>query len=94
MMRDEGLERLLRRLDRHPPPDVPLEAVFERWQRRRRRGWALGGLGAAAALLLGVTLLSQNGEPPVHVELQMVDVPAADLADEARDDISPQEAGP
>jgi len=94
MMRDEGLERLLRRLDRHSPPDVPLESIFERWHRRRRKGWALGGLGAAAALLAGAILLSGNGEPPVHVELQMVDVPVDELADVAPDDVNPQEAGP
>ncbi|MHC4135870.1 MAG: hypothetical protein ACYTDU_11825 [Planctomycetota bacterium] len=94
MLRDEGLERLLRRLDRHPPPDVPLELIFERWERRRRKGWALGGLGAAAALLVGAILLSENGEPPVHVQLQMVDVPADELADEAPDGVNPQEAGP
>jgi hypothetical protein len=94
MMRDEGLERLLRRLDRQPPPDVPLEAIFERWARRRRRGWAISGLGAAAALLAGAVLLLGNGEPPVHVQLQMVDVPAAELADAAPDDANPQEAGP
>ena len=94
MLHDEGLDRLLRRLDRHPAPDVPLEFIFERWERRRRRGWALGGLGAAAALLAGAILLSGNGEPPVHVELQMVDVPADELAVEAPDDVNPQEAGP
>ncbi|MHC4973498.1 MAG: hypothetical protein ACYTG3_14315 [Planctomycetota bacterium] len=95
MLRDEGLERLLRRLNRHPPPEVPLEAIFERWERRRRKGWAISGLAAAAALLVGVILLSDAGEPPVPVQLQlqMVDVPADDLAD-TRDDIAPQEVGP
>ena len=94
MLGDDGLERLLRRLERRPPPDVPLESILERWQHHRRRGWALGGLGAAAALLVGAILLSGPREPPVHVQLQMVDVPAADLADEAPDGASPQEAGP
>ena len=94
MLGDDGLERLLRRLERQPPPDVPLESIFERWQRRRRKGWALGGLGVAAALVVGAVLLSGPREPPVHVQLQMVDVPAAELADEAPDGVSPQEAGP
>jgi len=94
MLRDDGLERLLRRLERQPPPDVPLESILERWQRHRRKGWALGGFGVAAALLAGAILLSGPREPPVHVHLQIVDVPAADLADEAPDGVSPQEAGP
>lgn len=96
MLRDEGLARLLRRLERHPPPEVSLEAIFERWERRRRKGWAITGLAAAAALLIGVLLAFHAGEPPVHVQLQlqMVDVAADDLIDAARDDINPQEAGP
>jgi hypothetical protein len=94
MLRDEGLVRMLRGVERHPPPDVPLEAIFERMQRQRRRGWALGGFGAAAALLAGAILLTGEAEPPVHVQLQIVDVPAADLADVRPDSASPQEAGP
>lgn len=94
MSRDEGLLRMLRRVERHPPPDVPLEGIFERMQRRRRRGWALGGLGVAAVLLIGALLVSGEREPPVHVHLQIVDVPAADLADMGPDSADPQEAGP
>ncbi len=96
MLRDEGLARLLGRLRRHPAPEVPLEAIFERWERRRRKGWAISGLAAAAALLVGALLLFDASEPPVQpqLELQMVDVPADDLLDAARDDVNPQEAGP
>ena len=73
---DAELKQLLRSLDRAEPPDLPLEEILERWAGRRRRGFAFGGLVAAAGILLAVALFrSDEAEAPVHLDLQVVDVP-------------------
>ncbi|MHC4549622.1 MAG: hypothetical protein ACYTEZ_12690 [Planctomycetota bacterium] len=88
----DGLERILRSLRRPRPPDIAIEAIFERWHRRRRLQLALGGLAAAAAVV-AVTLLrpAETEPPPVHLQLRVVDVPAEDLGGGEPEGVNPQE---
>ena len=90
---DGALERLLRSLGRAEPPEVPLEAILERWAARRRRGLALGGLVAAGLLLASALLLLSKPETdvPVHLQIRLVDVPADDGALDAGSREEPEE---
>jgi hypothetical protein len=80
---DRWSEELLDRLPRQEPPPIPLEAILERWRGARRRRALAGGLLLAAALLLGVLLQRPAVEPPVHLNLQIIEVAPADEAPEA-----------
>jgi hypothetical protein len=79
---EDGLERLLRGLARSRPPDLPLEAILERWQRSRRRTYVLGGLSVAAGLLALVLIRPVQPEEPVFLDLRVVDVSEEQAADE------------
>lgn len=69
---------MLGHLRRKSAPAVSMDAVLERWQRRRRRTWAAVGL-ASLALVLAFRLIprrpaAETGTPPVYLELHVVDV--------------------
>ena len=93
MVRDDDLQRLLRGLARTPPPDVALDAIFGRWQRRRRGKMVVGGIALAGALSACLLLFvpPRTEPPPVYLKLKLVQV-----FDEAEppDDESPEARGP
>jgi len=72
--RDEILARVLAGMPRVPPPEVPLEAILERWRRRRRRTVALGGLAIAAGVLALALFPRPRREAPIYLDLRVVDV--------------------
>ena len=81
---DRWLEEALGKVPRQEAPPVPLEAILERWQTGRRRRAVTGGLLLAAVALLCMALIrSPAPEPPVHLQLHIVDITALDAADEA-----------
>jgi hypothetical protein len=73
---DELVGHALRQVARAEAPAIPLDTLFARWRRRRRRmlaaGVALLLLAASAAVAVAVW----PEDPPVHLRLQLVDVPA------------------
>ena len=77
---DWGIFRLLRGLPRESAPDLPLDAVFERWEHGRRRSFAFAGVAIAAVLIAAVLLQPtglfwpSGGDPPVHLDLRIIDV--------------------
>lgn len=79
---DDWMRGLLGKLPRHEPPELTLEAIIDSGRRRaRRRGLAIsGGVLAAAAILLSIAL-GGDREPPVHLDIQIVDVPDPPDAD-------------
>ncbi len=73
---DDWMRELFLPVSPAEPPPVPLDAIMARW-RRRRRSWLLAGAGTAAsiAILLIIALGGDAQEPPVHLDIQFVDVP-------------------
>jgi hypothetical protein len=74
---DHRLARILGQLRREPAPSISMDAVLERWRRgRRRRAWLGAGISVAALVLLGFWMRKQSApdQPPVHLELRVVDV--------------------
>jgi hypothetical protein len=74
---DHRLARILGHLRRKPAPKVSMDEVLDRWRkRRRRRTWMAAGISAAAVVLLAFWIRSQStpDQPPVHLELHVVDV--------------------
>ena len=72
---DEWMRDLTASLRREDPPGLSLQAIVDLGRRRaRRRATAFGGIVAGAALLLAIAL-GGNREPPVHLDIQIVDVP-------------------
>jgi len=80
---------MLSRLPRQEPPSVSLEEILERGRRQRQRRLLIGGgvATAAAALVLLLALWTGSPEPPVHLDLNVVDV----LEEEAVD-VQPETA--
>ena len=70
---DDGIGKLLSGLPRHDPPDTPLAAILERWRMRRRNALTFAGLGLAAGLLAIFLVLPKPVDPPVHLQLRVVD---------------------
>lgn len=71
--RDDDFLRLLETLPRQEAPAIPVERLFRRLAWRRARLVALGLL-AVAAPLLALHLLRERPEPPVNLNLKLVDV--------------------
>ncbi|MHC4933480.1 MAG: hypothetical protein ACYTGV_14950 [Planctomycetota bacterium] len=89
---DRWLEEAMDKVPRHEAPPVPLEAILERWQTGRRRRAVAGGLLLAAAAMVGMVLVrSPAPEPPVHLELNIVDVTAVEAPLEPGLEQDPQE---
>jgi hypothetical protein len=76
MPEDRGLKALLGCIGRETPPQIPVEALLAR--ATARAAWRLGVTGALAAgvLLLALLLFRKEPEPPVHLRIQVIDVPA------------------
>ncbi|MHC4958658.1 MAG: hypothetical protein ACYTGN_09795 [Planctomycetota bacterium] len=73
------MSRIVGGLPRHAAPSVAFETILERGRLRRRR-LVLGTAGiAAAAVIMVAMFLSfvEPGEPPVHLEIEVVDIPDA-----------------
>jgi len=70
----EEFRRILGGLPRHEPPSIPLDLLLVRLAAARRR--TLAGVSAtiAAGLILGLTLRSAPQDPPVHLDLHVVQV--------------------
>jgi hypothetical protein len=77
----EELRRILGGLQRHEPPAIPLELLLVRLAEARRRTFAAVSATIAAGLILGLTVRSVPQEPPVHLDLHVVQVDAGDPAD-------------
>ena len=75
---DEWVRELFDRVQPVEPPTVSLDTIVAEWRQRRRR-WVAAGVGVAAsiALLLMVALGGSEPEPPVHLDILIVDVPEA-----------------
>ena len=72
---DKWMRDLTARLPREDPPELSLQAIVDLGRRRaRQRASILGGIVAGAALLLAIAL-GGDREPPVHLDIQIVDVP-------------------
>lgn len=82
-MHEGEIRRILGSLGREPPPDLPVEAILERWDQRRRRSFAWGSLGLAAGLLALVLLQPARHDEaaPVYLDLRVVDVTAEEASD-------------
>ena len=67
---------MLSRLPRQDPPSLSLDELLERGRCQRRRRLLIGGgvATAAAALILLLALWTGSPEPPVHLDLNVVDV--------------------
>ena len=89
---DDFLGRALSGLPRHEAPELPLVSIFEVWQGRRRRAAVAGGLAVAASLLALVLIRPTTDKPPVHLQLEVVDVPAAEVL--GAGEATPEEPGP
>ena len=87
----DGVEKLLRAVPRRDPPAIELESIFERGRRASRRRGALGALILAAGLAIPFLLPQDRPEPPVHRELQIVDVAPADTVGPTGWDALPEE---
>jgi hypothetical protein len=68
------LDSLLGGIPREPAPEIPLESLLDRASAGRRRVLALSGVGLAALLLLAVSLSDSAPEPPVHLNLRVINV--------------------
>jgi hypothetical protein len=80
---DRWLEETMGQVSRHEAPPVPLAAILERWQTGRRRRAVAGGLMLAATAMLGMVLVrSPVPEPPIHLNLHIVDVTATGIGEE------------
>ncbi len=79
---DKWMRDLTARLPREDPPELSLQAIVDLGRRRaRRRAAIFGGIVTGAALLLAIAL-GGDREPPVHLDILIVDVfdpPDADL---------------
>lgn len=76
---DPRLEQLLSSLPRVGAPGIPLATVLARYHHvLRRRHLALAS--GVAALLLTATLfwVTRRVDPPVYLELRVMDLPSAD----------------
>lgn len=73
--RDDDFLLLLKALPREEAPGIPVESLLRRLAWRRARLVALGLL-AAVTPLLAFLLLRERPEPPVNLNLKVVDVGA------------------
>lgn len=68
----EELRRILSRIPREAPPEIPLQKLLEQLAAiRRRTVVAVGGL-IAAGFLVALTIGERPIEPPVHLNIQVV----------------------
>lgn len=74
----EELRRILSGLPRHEPPAIPLDLLLVRLAEARRRTFAAVSATIAAGLILGLTLRSAPQDPPVHLDLHVVQVDAGE----------------
>ena len=74
----EELRRILSRLPRHDPPDIPLERLLLQLAAARRRTFAAVAGAIAAGLILAMTIRTAPENPPVHLDLHVVHVDPAD----------------
>ena len=80
----EELRRILGGLPRHDPPAIPLDLLLVRLAEARRRTFAAVSATIAAGLILGLTVRSVPREPPVHLDLHVVEVDAGDATGAAQ----------
>ncbi len=73
--RDDDFLRLLESLPRQGAPEIPVERLLRRLAWRRARLVGLGLL-AVAVPLLALLLLHGEPEPPVNLNLKVVDIDA------------------
>ena len=71
---DDWVGGILSRLSRHEPPPVSLDAILERGRRRRQKQLLIGGGVLAAATILLAVVWGGSSEPPVHLDLHIIDV--------------------
>jgi len=76
----EELRRILSRLPRHDPPDIPLERLLLQLAAARRRTFAAVAAAVAAGLILTLTIRTVPIDPPVHLDLHVVNIDSADDA--------------
>ena len=68
----EELRRILNRIPREEPPEIPLNRLFDQIAEiRRRTVVAIGGL-LAAGFLVALTVGDRPVDPPVHLNIQVV----------------------
>ena len=68
----EELRRILSRVPREAPPEIPLDRLLEQLAEiRRRTVLAVGGL-VAAGILIAATIEERPSEPPVHLRIKVV----------------------
>ena len=68
----EELRRILSRIPREDPPEIPLDRLLDQLAEIRRRTFvAIGGL-LAAGFLVALTLGDRPVDPPVHLNIQVV----------------------
>jgi len=70
----EELRRLLSRLPREEPPDIPLERLLLQLASARRRTVSAVAAALAAGLIMALTLGSTPEDPPVYLDLYVVQV--------------------
>jgi hypothetical protein len=75
-MRDDGLRRLLETLPREAAPPIGVESILRRllWRKLALAATVVLLLGGAAA---GFLLLRERPEPPVNLQIRVVDPGAA-----------------
>lgn len=71
---DKDLGRLLQGLQRHEAPAIPVERLLRRLVWRRVRVAALGFAGLALAVAAHLLFREQVQEPPVNLQLRVVDI--------------------
>ena len=74
----EELRRILSGLPRQDPPAIPLDLLLVRLADARRRSFAMIAGTIAAGLILALTVRSVPQEPPVHLDLHVVQVEGSD----------------
>jgi hypothetical protein len=74
----EEIRRILSGLPRHEPPAIPLQLLLVRLADARRRTFAAISATIAAGLIIGLTFRSVPREPPVNLELHIVQVDSAE----------------
>jgi len=79
----EEIRRLLSGLPRQQPPVIPLDLLLVRLADARRRTFAAISATIAAGLIIGLTFRSVPEEPPVNLELHIVQVDSASGGDAA-----------
>jgi len=85
------LARALGALGRAAPPAIPLERLVRRAALRRRLVVA-GSLGAVAAVVLvALVFFPRAPRPPVHLQVEFIDLPASEAADAPVSQESPLE---